>query len=223
MRIASRWVLFLGAACLFAGEKKPTSLDNYVSRSRAAAGVTQRSPGSLFDAGGRLGDMTRDLRAYQIGDIVTILVSDRATSSAQGATASGRSSSAHAGIETLLGAPAPPALRDIVGLNSGIELDSAGKTNRSNILNATLTATVVDVLPNGFLILEGTKEVQANSERQRITVRGVIRWNDLTPGNIVRSDRIGEMEIVVDGKGVVADATRRPNILYRILLGILPF
>jgi flagellar L-ring protein precursor FlgH len=78
-------------------------------------------------------------------------------------------------------------------------------------------------MPNGNLIVEGIKDVQANSEKQRITVRGVIRWNDLSPQNMVRSDRIGQMQIEINGKGVVGDAIRRPNILYRILLGILPF
>lgn len=206
-----------------AGEKKPSALDAYISRARAAAGATAPSAGSLFDPNGRLVDLMRDLRAYQVGDVVTIVVSDRATSSAQGATASGRSSSAGAGFQYLLGANVPPALRDLVGVNSSMELDSSGKASRSNILTATLTATVVDVMPNGYLIVEGSKEVQANTEKQRITVRGVVRWNDLTPGNIVRSDRVGEIEIAVEGKGVVPDATRRPNILYRLLLGILPF
>jgi flagellar L-ring protein precursor FlgH len=210
-------------ASLSAGEKKPSALDTYITRARAAAGNTGPSAGSLFDANGRLGDLIRDLRAYQVGDVVTIVVSDRASSSAQGTTASGRSSSAGAGFQYLLGANVPPALRDLVGVNSTIELDSNGKANRSNVLTATLTATVVDVMPNGYLIVEGSKEVQANTEKQRITVRGVVRWNDITPGNIVRSDRVGEIEIAVEGKGVVPDATRRPNFLYRLLLGILPF
>lgn len=210
-------------ASVLAGEKKPSPLDAYVARARAALGAAGPSAGSLFDPNGRLGDLTRDLRAYQVGDVVTIVVSDRASSSAQGATASGRSASARAGLQSILGSGAPPALRDLVGLNSNLELDSSGKANRSNVLTATLTATVVDVMPNGYLIVEGSKLVQANTEKQRITLRGIVRWNDITPGNIVRSDRVGEMEIAVDGKGVVPDATRRPNFLYRLLLGILPF
>lgn len=213
----------LALAGLSAGEKKPSPLDAYVARARAAIGATGPSAGSLFDPNGRLGDLTRDLRAYQVGDVVTIVVSDRASSSAQGTTASQRSASASAGLQYLLGSGVPPALRDLIGLNSNVELDSAGKANRSNVLTATLTATVVDVMPNGYLIVEGSKEVQANTEKQRITLRGIVRWNDITPGNIVRSDRVGEMEIAVDGKGVVPDATRRPNFLYRLLLGILPF
>jgi flagellar L-ring protein precursor FlgH len=51
----------------------------------------------------------------------------------------------------------------------------------------------------------------------------VIRPTDLDPTNSVASDRIAQMEILVNGKGVVGDSVRRPFILYRILLGLLPF
>ena len=72
-------------------------------------------------------------------------------------------------------------------------------------------------------MVEGTKDVQVNSERQVVTVRGVIRPADLTTANTILSDQIAQMEIRVNGKGVVGDAIRRPFILYRLLLGILPF
>jgi flagellar L-ring protein precursor FlgH len=86
-----------------------------------------------------------------------------------------------------------------------------------------MSARVTHVLPNGNMVVEGSKDVMVNSERQLVTVRGVIRWNDLTTANTIRSDRIANLEIRVNGKGVVGDAVRRPNFLYRLLLGLLPF
>jgi flagellar L-ring protein precursor FlgH len=56
-----------------------------------------------------------------------------------------------------------------------------------------------------------------------VTVRGIIRPNDLSTANTVRSDQIAQLELKVNGKGVVGDAVRRPFILYRLLLGLLPF
>jgi flagellar L-ring protein precursor FlgH len=79
------------------------------------------------------------------------------------------------------------------------------------------------VLPNGYLVVEGAKDVQVNSERQIVTVRGVVRPFDVSSGNMVASDRIAQLEVKINGKGVVGDAIRRPFILYRILLGLLPF
>jgi flagellar L-ring protein precursor FlgH len=79
------------------------------------------------------------------------------------------------------------------------------------------------VLPNGYLVVEGSKEVLINSERQKVSIRGLVRWNDLTPGNRVSSDRLSDLEVRVEGKGVVQDAIRRPHFLYRLLNGLLPF
>jgi flagellar L-ring protein precursor FlgH len=62
-----------------------------------------------------------------------------------------------------------------------------------------------------------------NSENQVVTLRGVVRPADLTVANTVLSGSVGQMELKINGKGVVNDAVRRPNFLYRLLLGVLPF
>lgn len=82
---------------------------------------------------------------------------------------------------------------------------------------------MVKVLPGGLLYIEGSKDLQVNSEQQAIIVRGIIRNSDITTGNTVGSTQIADMEIRLNGKGVVNDAIRRPNLLYRFLLGLLPF
>ena len=60
-------------------------------------------------------------------------------------------------------------------------------------------------------------------ERQSITVRGVVRQGDIDATNSVRSNRLGQLEVRVNGKGVVGDAIKRPFFLYRLILGLLPF
>lgn len=225
MRSATKLVLFIVSFSVIAKEKKsppPSPIEDYVAAARANLATGEASPGSLYIPGARFSDLARDVRASQIGDLVTILVSDQASAVSRGATSSSRKSSAKAGIPALWG-PRAAALGNLANLSSDAQLDGAGSTSRSNTLTTTLTARIVDVLPNGFLVVEGIKEVQANSEKQRVTIRGVIRWNDISPRNTIASDRVGQLQIHIDGKGVVADATRRPNILYRILLGVLPF
>ena len=90
-------------------------------------------------------------------------------------------------------------------------------------MTTTISARVTHVLVNGNLVVEGTKNLNVNSENQLITIRGVIRPIDLDTTNTVLSARLANMEIQVDGKGIVNDAIRRPNFLYRLLLGLLPF
>jgi len=72
-------------------------------------------------------------------------------------------------------------------------------------------------------VVEASKEIQVNSEHQIITVRGVVRPADIDTTNSVQSTRLAQLEVHVDGKGVVGDAIKRPFFLYRLLLGLLPF
>jgi flagellar L-ring protein precursor FlgH len=214
--------LATGAAA--AGEKAPGALDRYIEEALARGDTPASTPGSLYVAGGRFGDLARDPRSVQVNDLVTVVVSDRASAVARGATNSSRKSSSKGAIQAVLGATRVPGpLSDLARAGSESQLQGQGETSRETTLNATLSARVAQVLPNGYLVIEGAKDIQMNSERQRITIRGVARPTDISAANTVRSDRLANLEVRVDGKGVVGDAIRRPNFLYRLLLGVIPF
>jgi flagellar L-ring protein precursor FlgH len=182
------------------------------------------SPGSLFTSWGLLADTARDLRARNVGDLVTIIVSDRASAVARGVTNTARKSSAANSIASLGGAlPAANPLSGLVDLSNAQQLQGEGQTSRNMTLFTTISAQVVDVLPNGVLLIEGSKDVSINSERQIVSLTGMIRPYDLTTANTIRSDQVADLAIRVNGKGVVGDAIRRPFVLYRVLLGLLPF
>jgi flagellar L-ring protein precursor FlgH len=171
-----------------------------------------------------LTDLSSDLRAVQVNDLVTVVVSEQASAVATGATKTSRVSSVNASISSLMGPKsATGALNNLAKATNDTELNGQGSTSRGTQLSTTLSARVTHVLPNGYLVLEGSKDVQVNSEFQQITVRGIIRPIDLSPGNVISSTQLAQLEIKIDGKGVVGDSIRRPNILYRILLGLLPF
>ena len=221
--------LLLSGLGLHAAKKTPhpeaSALDRYVREATAAtAGGEAASAGSLYVPYGRLADPVRDLRAAQVNDLVTIVVSERATAVAKGKTNTARKSDTKASVGSLFGAVNKAGtLANLASASGDTELQGQGETSRETSLTTTLSARVVQVLPNGYLVIEGAKDVQVNSERQQVTVRGVIRPTDLSPANQVRSDRIAQMEVRINGKGVVGDAVRRPFFLYRLLLGLLPF
>lgn len=182
------------------------------------------SGGSLFIESGRLSNLAVDLRASQLNDLVTVVVLDKASAISRGSTKSSRGAEASASIKAL-GGPTRPAgpLSALASLSGERTLDGQGETSRTSEIQTTVSARVVHVLPNGNLIIEGSKTLAINSEQQRITIRGVMRWNDLSPSNRISSDRLANLEVFIEGKGVVGDAVRRPNFLYRLLLGLLPF
>ena len=115
------------------------------------------------------------------------------------------------------------SLANLLTTSGDQKINGTGTTSRTATLTATLTARVVKVFPGGLMLVEGNKSIQVNSEQQVITVRGIIRSPDITTANSVASTQIADLEIRVNGKGVVGDAIRRPNALYRLLLGLLPF
>jgi flagellar L-ring protein precursor FlgH len=214
-----------------AAEKKQTPkvespLDVYVSeaQARAAADTSANTPGSIWNPTSRLADPARDLRASQVDDLLTIRVVEQASAITSGTTKTQRASSSKNSITALGGVTkATGPLANLLTLNGDTQLDGQGTTSRTTTLSTTLTARVVHVLQNGALVVEASKDVQINSERQVITVRGVVRPADIDATNSVLSNRLGQLEIRVNGKGVVGDAIRRPFFLYRLLLGLMPF
>jgi flagellar L-ring protein FlgH len=202
-----------------------TPLDRYVAEAEARRGeALATTPGSIWIAGSRLADAARDVRASQTDDILTIVVAEQASAVTSGATSSSRKSSTANAITSLLGIKSPTGpLANLANMSGDTELAGQGSTTRTTTLTTTLTARVTAVLPNGGLVVEASKDILINSEHQIITVRGVVRPDDIDFTNSVASTRLAQLELRVNGKGVVGDAIRRPNVLYRFLLGILPF
>ena len=222
-------VVTLGA--LWAAKKKDAlpattrPLDRYIVESEARkAEEPPATPGSIWQPGSRLADAARDVRASQVDDTLTIVVAEQASAISTGAVKTARTSSTKNNISALAGVTkAAGPWANLAGVSGDTQLSGQGTTSRSTTLTTTLTARVTHVLPNGGLAVEASKEIQVNSEHQLITVRGVVRPADIDPTNSVQSNRLAQLEVHIDGKGVVGDAIRRPFILYRILLGLLPF
>lgn len=205
---------------------EPSALDKYIQEamSHEAPSPVKASAGSLWTPASRITDLGSDLRAIQVNDLVTIVVAEQASAVATGGTQTARKSSVNSSVTALAGLKsATGALANLATAANDQELNGSGTTSRGTTLNTTLSARVTHVLPNGYLVLEGTKDVQVNSEHQFIKVRGIIRPIDLSPGNVITSTQLAQLEINIDGKGVVNDAIKRPFILYRLLLGLLPF
>lgn len=227
--------LFLTAAMLTlltpvhaGGKKKVTessALDRYLQEAlKQPAMPAPMSPGSLWSPASRLTDVGSDVRAAHVDDLVTIVVNEQASAVATGVTKTSRASSANSSVSALAGPKSPiGAAQNLLKTSTATALDGEGTTSRGATLSTTLSARVTHVLPNGYLVLEGAKDVQVNSEHQIVTIRGVIRPTDLSTGNIISSNQVAQMEIKINGKGVVNDAVKRPFFLYRLLLGLLPF
>jgi flagellar L-ring protein precursor FlgH len=225
-------LLLLPGLLLFAGNKKdkdkkapppPSALDQYIQEAMSSsARMKPETAGSLWSSQSGLTDLASDVRSRYVNDLVVIAVGENVSAVTSGDVTSQRQSALSASITSLAGPKsATGALANLLNATSASNLAGAGETSRQTTIVTTLAARVTYVLPNGYLVLEGTKVIQLNSEKQVITVRGVARPADLA-NNTISSSNLAQLEVKVNGKGVVGDAIRRPFILYRLLMGILP-
>jgi flagellar L-ring protein precursor FlgH len=205
---------------------EPSALEKYIADAMRTNGSPDSAhpAGSLWSPNALFSNLGMDLKASRVNDLVTILVNENTSAVATGDVKTARTSSAQAAITqagSLLRAKGP--LPNLLNANSATALQGQGATDRGAVVTAAVSARVMHVLPNGYLVIEGVKKVQVNSENQVIVVRGVIRPVDLDVNNSVQSNQVAQMELQVNGKGVIGDSIHRPFFLYRLLLGLLPF
>lgn len=195
----------------------------------AAAMPETSADGSLWVADAPLLTMFSDRKARTLGDVVTIRIVESSAATNKASTATDRKSSMSASLDAFFNAekrfPADqpffnPFSRVAGGFGS--EFEGTGTTRRSGDLSAYLTALVVDVLPNGNLVVSGSREVLINNENQIIHLTGVVRPRDITADNVVLSTYVANARIAYSGKGVVDDR-QKPGWLTTIMLKVWPF
>lgn len=185
------------------------------------------APGSLWVPGSR--QFFKDSRARDVGDIITVIVSEQASASSNAKTDASRKTDQRAGITNLLNLNRyitrnniPLDATGLVGLNSDRDFQGEGKTDRKDSLSASVAAVVMQVLPNGLLVIQGQREVLVNYEKQIMTLSGIVRPEDITAGNTIPSSKIAEARIAYAGQGVVDDQ-QSAQYGARFLDKVLPF
>jgi flagellar L-ring protein precursor FlgH len=192
------------------------------------------NPGSLWrDSAG----LFEDRKARGLNDLITINIVESSSASKKADTTTGRDSSMTASIDSFLGNSLEYRLENILGLaNAGISgalapkigastknaFTGTGNTTRAGSLIATITARVIDVLPNGNFLIESRKDITVNQEKQLLLLRGVIRQEDIAADNTVLSSQVANAEMIYTGDGVVNDKQGQ-GWLVRVLDYVWPF
>jgi len=221
--------LFLGlavASFAYAKEKErraESKLTDYLARARRAS-VAPRTTGSLWVPHGPYADLATDYKALSVNDIIVIRIVEQTRAEAEGSLKSSRRFAASSGISGLMGPVGTRSgLQTLFSPSSDRGLEGQAQTASSSRLSTSLAGHVVEVLPNGNLVVEAAREVEMNHQRQTLVVRGVVRPGDIAADNSVLSSAIGNLEIELKGRGVITDNVRPPNRIVRILLKILGF
>ncbi len=169
-----------------------------------------------------------DVKARNVGDIVTINIVESSKASKNAETKTGRNSGSEANWSGLfeLITNGWKIHNTPIGTDQKINIknsfDGKGETSRVSYMSAYLTARVIDVLPNGNLLIRGTKQVRLNNEDQFIFVQGIVRPEDISSNNTVLSTYIADAVIELYGSGIISDK-QRPGWLMRIADWLWPF
>lgn len=166
--------------------------------------------GSIYASAATTGNrgmrLFQDNKAREVGDILTIVLVERTTSTSRAQTAVTKDSSIDMAAPSIAGQSVTVNGRNI--LQASVEGSRAfaggGDTKQSNALNGTVTVTVVQDLGNGNLLVSGEKQVRLNQGDEVVQVQGVVRVSDISADNRIASDRVADAKIVYGGRGTIA-------------------
>jgi flagellar L-ring protein precursor FlgH len=226
-------VLGLNPSRLDATNKKPIpsaktppelALRAYIERVRTQHAAEVTTAGSIWSAEGRLVRLGTDAKAARIHDVVSIVVIESLAASTDGQVKNVRASNASSSVTALFGAlKASNNLQHLLGQNSASGLTAQGQSSTNSSLATTFGGEVVDVLPNGMLVVQATRQLTFSQQTQVIKLRGLVRPEDVSAQNQVFSTSMTDLELEVTGKGIVSDSTYRQNLLVRWLERLLVF
>lgn len=165
--------------------------------------------------------LASDKKAYRVGDNLTVLIFEDASSTTSAGTSSDKSSGVSVGIKA-------KSVNSVNGTDTSGSLDlgdqsqGKGKIQRSGKLLAQITVTVRSVEPTGLLAVSGEQVITVNEEKQEIKLEGKVRPTDIGENNTILSTRLADAKISYIGEGILGDR-QRPGLITRFLnwLGLI--
>lgn len=190
--------------------------------------VRSAGANSLWREGAR--GFFRDQRARRVGDLLTVSVTveDKATLSNESSRSRANSEDlgipSFLGLETKLDKLLPGAVEpgSLVGATSDMSNQGRGNVKRQESIDFNIAATIVQVLPNGNMVIDGRQEIRVNFEVREIGIAGIVRPEDITPANTISHEKIAELRVAYGGRGQITDV-QQPRYGAQILDIILPY
>lgn len=216
----------------FSAVANPTETRNYepVTMPMPPVEKAERMPNSLWQAGARA--FFRDQRAARVGDILTVLISMKDKAKLENKTDRSRSTGEDLSIGNILGLQSnldrilPGGFdstdAEFVDVTGQSTTNGAGKIDRKEEIEMKVAATVIQILPNGNMVLSGQQEILVNHEMRILTVSGVIRPEDISSENSVSYEQIAEARIRYGGEGTLSDV-QYPKYGQDVYDTIMPF
>ncbi len=166
--------------------------------------------GSIYQQG-RSVRLFEDTKAFRIGDLLSVTLSESTNASKSAATTTAKDDEITIGAGTILGVT-PTYQGDQVlnnALNSERAFTGSGDSSQSNSLSGQITVMVVDVMPSGNLLVRGEKLIGLNQGSEYLRISGIVRPQDVSSDNVVQSTKLANARIYYGGGGAIAEANTK--------------
>ena len=177
--------------------------------------------GSLFQAASYR-PVFEDRRARMVGDTVTIQIVENVTASQKSTSTVDRNSSIDAKVTALPLQPPADLAKLGIGASTNNSFSGKGGTESANTFSGSITATVIEVLPNGHLVVSGEKQIGVNQNVDVLRFSGTVDPRLVQPGSIVSSTQVANVRVESRGRGTQAEA-QTVGWISRFFLSFLPF
>jgi flagellar L-ring protein precursor FlgH len=169
-------------------------------------------------------DYFRDRRPRHVGDLLTVDISinDKASLSNNSNRSRKASAGADLGLTYDLFGLVSPTIKGEGDVNSNSSQQGQGATTRSEKIELAVAAVVTEVLPNGYLVIRGTQEIQVNSETRVLQISGIVLPRDISDKGRIPYDRIAEARITYGGNGTISEV-QKPGWGQRLWDKVTPF
>lgn len=199
----------------------PTNVHQPMTARPAPRQETLSTTGSIYQAGVSR-TLFEDRRARYVGDTMTIGIAENTTAATKSNTNASRASSITASVPTVVGLPGKSLQGLDLSASSSNSLAGKGDAAANNVFTGTITVTVIEVLPNGNLLVSGEKQVSIGAGTEYIRLSGVVNPYFINAANTINSAQVADARIEYKESGVISEA-QVMGWLARFFMSVLPF
>ena len=217
-------IAFAGCAAVLAGcvtTTPPTAVHQPMTARPEPRNYAAPTNGAIYNVASAR-PLFEDRRARFVGDTITINIAEKTAASKISENKAERSHSVDMSVPTIVGMPFKGAQGTALAADNSNKFGGKGQNNSSNDFTGTLTVTVIEVYPNGNLLVSGEKQIGLKEGEEFIRFSGVVNPNTITTSNAVQSTQVADARIEYKANGFI-DSAQVMGWLGRFFLSFMPF
>lgn len=218
MKHLALFVLVVTAGC---ATVPPTDVHQPMTARPSPRFSSPANNGAIFQAGYSK-PLFEDRRARFVGDTVTIKITENTTASAKNSNSVDKSNEQKASVSALKGLPGKGMLGLNLGATSSTAFSGEGAAANNNAFSGSITVTVIDVMPNGNLLVSGEKQLSIGEEKEFVRISGVVNPSFVDFSNTIDSSKVADARIEYKSSGQIAES-QVMGWVARFFLNVLPF